>query len=148
MIKLVDFGLFDIDRDSEILKLDVEESQKPYVASIVIMLGRTYVFRDLRPRLFWIFDDEAAVGMALYYDDPDNEAYEFSQIFIDKRYQGRGYGRAAVKLVLDEMKQDGKYNKVTMCYVEGNDTSRKLFEPFGFVETSHPWDEIFMEAYL
>ena len=46
------------------------------------------------------------------------------------------------------MKEEGKYPKVSMCYVEGNDASRKLFEQFGFVEVSHPWDEIFMERLL
>ena len=54
--------------------------------------------------------------------------------------------KAAVGLVLDAMRDEGKYQKVSMCYVEGNDASRKLFEQFGFVEVSHPWDEIFWNA--
>lgn len=148
MIRLVAFEDFSIDRDSELWAMDVAEEQKSYVASIQIILGRAYVFRELRPRIFWIFDGDTAVGMALYYDDPEKEAYDFSQIFIDHRHQQKGCGSAAVRLVLDEMKKDGKYSKVTMCYVEGNEESRKLFGKFGFVEVSHPWDEIFMEAEL
>ena len=148
MTKLIAFDQFDAARDSEIWKLDVQDSQKPYVANIVVMLGRAYVFRELHPRIFWIFDDDTAVGMTLYYDCPEQESYDFSQIFIDQRYQSRGHGKAAVQLVLDEMRKEGKYSKVTMCYVEGNDASRKLFEHFGFSETSHEWDEIFMELNL
>lgn len=148
MIKLVGFDRLDIDRSSPMWELDVEDSQKPYVASIVIMLGRAYVFRTRRPRVFWIFSDDTAVGMTLFYDCPEEESYDFSQIFIDRRCQGRGYGKEAVRLVLDEMRRDGKYKKVTVCYVEGNDASRRLFEQFGFVETSHDWDEISMEVNL
>ncbi len=148
MIKLIDFDSMDIPRDSSLWQLDVEESQRTYVASIHIILGRAYVFRDCHPRVFWIFADDAAVGMAIYYDDPEGQAYDFSQIFIDKHHQGRGYGKEAVALILEEMRKEGRYNKVTVCYVEGNDASKALFESFGFVETSHPWDEIFMEVNL
>ena len=54
----------------------------------------------------------------------------------------------AGRIDLDAMKAEGKYPKVSKCYVEGNDPSRKLFEQFGFAEVSHPWDEIFMERSL
>ncbi|MGN0297664.1 MAG: GNAT family N-acetyltransferase [Lachnospiraceae bacterium] len=44
-----------------------------------------------------IYDDELPVGMGLYYDLPDMECYDFSQLFIDERYQGCGYGKVATK---------------------------------------------------
>ena len=65
-----------------------------------------------------------------------------------RQINSKGYGKAAVGLVLDAMRDEGKYQKVSMCHVEGNDASRRLFEQFGFVEVSHPWDEIFMERTL
>ena len=112
------------------------------------MLARAWLQRKLHPRVFKVYDGETAVGMGMYLDDPEKNAHDFCQLFIDKQYQGKGYGKAAVRLVLDAMKEEGKYSKVSMCYVEGNETSRKLFEQFGFVEVSHPWDEIFMERML
>lgn len=148
MVRLVDVDQVCIDRGSAMWDLDVAEAQKPYVASIAVILARAYIFRSLRPRVFWIYSDDTAVGMALYYDCPEQESYDFSQIFIDRHHQGRGYGKAAVRLALEEMKRDGTYRKVTVCYVEGNDASRKLFEQFGFVEISHEWDEIFLERPL
>lgn len=63
----------------------------------------------------------------MYLDAPEKNAYDFCRLFVDKRYQGKGYGKAAVALVLDAMREDGKYQKVSMCYVEGNDASKKLF---------------------
>ena len=140
--------LVDIDPGNWRLKLAVAESQKHYVANSAVMLARAYAYREQRSRAFVIYDDETPVGMGLYYDLPDLECYDLSQIFIDERYQGRGYGRAATKLILDAMKQDGKFSKVDLCYIEGNDAAKKLYESFGFIEIDRDEDEIIMELQL
>ena len=62
--------------------------------------------------------------------------------------QGRGFGKAATQFVLDAMKQDGKFGKVVLCYVEGNDVAKRMYEKFGFVETERDGDEIVMERTL
>lgn len=66
----------------------------------------------------------------------------------DQRYQRRGYGKAAVELVLDEMKKEGRYGRVVLCHIEGNDAARKLYEHCGFVETDRDGNEIIMEMVL
>lgn len=140
--------LVDIDPGNWRLKLQVSESQKTYVANSAVMLARAYAYRDQRSRAFVIYNDETPVGMGLYYDLPDLECYDLSQIFIDERYQGKGYGKAATKAVLEAMKQDGKYRKIDLCYIEGNDAAKKLYESFGFVEIDRDEDEIIMELSL
>lgn len=135
----------DIDPGNWRLDLKVAESQKNYVADSAVILARAFAYRGQRSRAFVIYDDETPVGMGLYYDLPEMDCYDLSQIFIDERYQDRGYGKAATKLVLDTLKQDGRYSKVVLCYIEGNDAARKLYEQFGFVETDRDEDEIIME---
>ena len=137
--------LVDIDPGNWRLGLKVAESQKHYVSDSYGMLARAFAYRQQRSRAFVIYDDENPVGMGLYYDLPDLECYDLSQIFIDERYQGNGYGKAATKAVLEAMKQDGKYNKVDLCYIDGNDAAKKLYEGFGFVEIDRDEDEIIME---
>ena len=46
------------------------------------------------------------------------------------------------------MKKDGKYNKVILCYIDGNEAAQKLYQGFGFVETDRDDDEIIMELVL
>ena len=46
------------------------------------------------------------------------------------------------------MRQDGKYRKVALCYVEGNDVAKRMYEKLGFVETERDGDEIVMERPL
>lgn len=43
------------------------------------------------------------------------------------------------------MKQDGKYTKAVLCYIEGNEAARKLYEGFGFRAIDRDGDEIIME---
>ena len=143
MIRLVD-----VDPGNWRLDLKVAESQKTYVANSAAMLARAYAYRYQRSRAFVIYDDETPVGMVMYHDCPELNAFDLSQLFIDERYQGKGYGKASTKLVLDAMHQDDKYSKVVLCYIEGNDAARKLYAGFGFVETDRDEDEIIMELDL
>ena len=137
--------LVDIDPGNWRLGLKVSESQKNFVSDSYAMLARAYAYREQRSRAFVIYDDETPVGMGMYHDSPDFAAFDLSQIFIDERYQGRGYGKASTKLVLNAMKQDGLYCKAVLCYIEGNDAAKKLYEGFGFVEIDRDEDEIIME---
>ena len=140
--------LVDITPDNWRFKLQVSEAQKTYVAGSAVLLARAYAYREWRSRAFVICNDETPVGMGLYYDCPKWNAYDFSQFFIDERYQGKGYGKAAAKTVLEAMKQDGKYNKTVLCYIEGNEAARRLYESIGFVEIDRDEDEIIMELKL
>ena len=119
-----------------------------YVATSTAILARAYAYREAGSRVYLIHDEETPVGMVLYYDDKSLNAYIFSELFIDEQFQRKGYGKTATKLVLDNMKKDGKYNKVILCYIEGNDFAQKLYESFGFVETDRDGNEIIMELEL
>ena len=128
--------------------LKVKKEQEAYVANSTVMLARAYAYKDERSRAFLICDEETPVGMGLYYDCDELEAYDFSQIFIDERFQGKGYGKMATELVLNCLREDGKYKKVVLCYIEGNEAARSLYEGFGFVEIDRDEEEIIMELLL
>lgn len=129
--------------------LRVAEAQKHYVASPTVLLARAYAFRNERSYACMIYDDDTPVGMALYYDCDEMNAYDFSQLFIDERYQGRGLGKQAASMILDRMMQDGKYDEVVLCYIEGNDVARDMYEKLGFFDTGEAdEDEIIMKKKL
>ena len=111
-----------------------------------MILARAYAYRDLGSQAYIIYNDETPIGMAMYYPCEELEAYEFSQFFIDQRYQGKGYGQKAAELILEKMKEDGKYNKVVLCYIEGDDAAKNLYEKLGFYHNGEvAEDEIIME---
>ena len=124
------------------------DTQKNYVADKTTLLARAYAYRNARSRAFLIYNDETPVGMGLYYDCDALQAYDFNQLFIDTRYQGNGYGEAATNLVLNLMKQDGKYQKVILCYIDGNIAAKHLYKKPGFQNIDCDEDEIIMEKHL
>lgn len=140
--------LIDVNEENWRTPLKVAEHQKEYVANSTVILARAYAYRNQRSRAFIIYDDKTPIGMGLYHDSPDIEAYIFSEIFIDEKYQGRGYGKAAAKLVLDDMRSDGRFKKVILCYIEGNKAAKKMYESLGFTEIDRDEDEIVMELCL
>lgn len=137
--------LEDINEGNWRVPLSVSEAQRAYVADRVNILARAYAYRDARSRAFIIFHEDTPVGMGLYYDCPTLDAYIFSEIFIDKRYQGRGLGEEAARMVLTRMREDGKYRKVLLCYIDGNNAAKRLYQKLGFAETDQDGDEIIME---
>ena len=117
------------------IPLRVSPQQEKYVANSMTLLARAYAYRHLGSVAYVIYEDELPVGMALYYDCPPLNAYDFSQFFIDERYQGKGYGKKAAQLIIDLMKQEGRFQKIVLCYIEGNEGARVLFESLGFKHT-------------
>ena len=140
--------LEDINAGNWRVPLSVSKEQEQYVANTTTILARAYAYRNARSQALLICEDDTPVGMVLYHDEDSLDAYIFSEILIDELFQGKGYGTTATKLVLDRMKEDGRYHKVVLCYIEGNDTAKKLYEKFGFVETDRDDDEIIMELSL
>ncbi|MGN0985112.1 MAG: GNAT family N-acetyltransferase [Candidatus Enterenecus sp.] len=125
--------------------LYVTEEQRHFVADTTIQLARAWAYRDSRSQARMVYDDDTPVGMLLYYDWDEGKQYVFSQLLIDRRYQGRGFGERAARLALDEMRADGRYDQVCLCYVEGDEPARRLYEKLGFVPTGEvDGDEIIM----
>ena len=139
--------LEEINPDNWRLGLDVRDDQKEFVASSVVLLARAYAYRNSRSNAFVIYNDDTPVGMALYYDTEN--VYNFSQLFIDERYQGRGYGYKAAEMIIQMMKADGVFDKVVLCYVEGNEAAMRLYLKLGFVHTGEVDEgEVVMEKVL
>lgn len=130
-------------------KLAVREDQQRFVGSSTGILARAYAYRERRAQARLILDGDTPVGMLLYYDWPEDREYVFSHLLIDRRYQRRGFGEAAARLALDEMRADGRYSQVSLCYVEGDEPARLLYEKLGFSHTGETEeDEIVMELTL
>ena len=138
-----------VNPDNWRLRLKVSDAQKRFVADSSTMLAKAYAYRESRSKAYVIYNDNLPVGMALYYDCAELNAYDLSQLFIDERYQGNGFGIEATKQILDKMKSDSKYDKVILCYIDGNEAAKNMYEKLGFTLTGdRDEDEIIMEKAL
>ena len=131
------------------LGLSVQDDQRRFVSDSAGILARAYAYRENRSQAFVVYNNDLPIGMAMYHDLDDWKAYDFSHFFIDQRYQGNGFGCEAATQIIQMMKDDGKYDKVVLCYIEGDDAARKLYEKLGFKHTGEAdGDEIIMELRL
>ena len=125
--------LEEVSPDNWRLDLHVRNDQKDFAANSITLLI--------------IYNEDIPIGMALYYYI--DGAYDFSQFFIDERYQGNGFGYEAAGHVLREMQKDGVYNRVVLCYIEGNEAAKQLYLKLGFNHTGETdGNEIIMEKKL
>ena len=130
----------------ESFKLKVCEHQKHFVATVPVALARAYVYRDTAEPLL-VYNDEEMIGFVLIREYEDT--YCIDQFMIDQKYQGRGYGKVAMKQVIEKLRNQRHYEKITLCYCEGNYTTRNLYEQLGFKHTGViDGDEIIMEFVL
>ena len=142
--------LVPVDPDNWREPLTVREDQRRYVADRTTLLARAYAYRNYRSQARLIMLDGTPIGMLLYHDDAwENRAYVLSQFFIDQRWQRQGHGYAAMQLVLDGMRREGRFREATLCYVEGDEAARRLYEKCGFAPTGEvDGDEIVMRLTL
>ena len=126
----------------EAASLAVKDSQKAFLAPAVGILARGYVYRDCHARVFLIEHDGTPVGLALVRDFTDEPlGYDLQQFMIDARYQGLGYGSAALSLLLDELCRDGRYDRVEVCVKQEDTPALRLYEKHGFRDSGYVDEE-------
>ena len=86
-----------------------------------------------------IYADEMAVGFIMLYDDSENPEYFLWRLMIAGPYQGKGYGRKAIELLVEYVKTRPRARELSTSYVpiEGGPEGfyRKMgFEPTGEVD--------------
>ena len=110
--------LFDINEENwlAVRRLSVADGQQGFLDSAVGILARGYVYRAARARVIGIADGETAVGVALVKDlDEEPACYDLQQFLIDRRYQDRGFGTEALRLITAGLTAEGKYGCVEAC---------------------------------
>ena len=141
----------------DVIRLDIFESQYPFVADNVESLADAYVAitsDEAWAYPFAIYDDDMLVSfLMLGYNEaalegPDAPAslrnnYSLWHLMIDKRYQKQGFGREAVRLALEFVRTwpHGKAEACVTSYNPENAVARKLYASFGFVENGEMDDD-------
>jgi diamine N-acetyltransferase len=110
--------------------LELAPDQMDFVASNAESLDEAETDEDARPRA--VMAGDRVIGFLMYEaDDDEARIYRF---MIDRAHQGKGYGKAALREVLDEIMGLGHIRHVSICYEPGNEAARHLYRATGFVE--------------
>ena len=120
----------------ECIALSVTEKQAQYIASNKDSLKEAGDNPTVA-RPFSIYVDNKMVGFTMFafdedYEDPDDR-YWLWRFMIDKDLQGRGYGRAALKAIIDYFSDQG-VGYIKLSTKESNTHAISLYHRFGFRE--------------
>lgn len=76
------------------------------------------------------------IGFALYGIDEDDHEYWMYRMMIDQTHQGKGYGKEAIQLVIDDIKtvKEERHQTISLSYEPTNEHAKRIYEKMGFQE--------------
>ena len=132
------------DNFHECISLKVDESQKGLIASNTKSLAEAYVNSNLFPLAIY---NAAVMG----YEQPQLPMVGFTmyevvagigfimRLMVDRKYQRKGYGRAAMQEVIRRLKLYPEVELIATSYQQGNEAASKLYRSLGFVDWEIEW---------
>ena len=122
----------------DVASLTVKDHQKGFVAPAIGILARGYVYRGCNAKVYAFEQDGVIVGTALVREFTDEPlGYDLQQFMIDGQYQGRGFGTQALRLILDELRKEGRYDHVELCVKKADEEAIRLYEKHGFADSGY-----------
>ncbi|MDM5317250.1 GNAT family N-acetyltransferase [Fictibacillus sp. b24] len=79
--------------------------------------------------------DGQLIGFTMYGYSPVMDYFELCRIMVDKKFQGNGYGKEAVQLVIEEMKKIDDCKEIYLSTDPKNKLGKRLYENLGFINT-------------
>lgn len=121
--------------------LKLRKDQEKFVSHPIRSLAQAYVYRD-QCQPFGIYSGDAMVGYVMVIYDYDVPEYDIWHMMIDETQQGKGFGKAAFKLVLDYIKSKpfGDSGRVALTCNKENPCAMTLYKSFGFEPTGNEDD--------
>jgi diamine N-acetyltransferase len=122
-----------------ILELEVGADQKPhYPRSNAYSIAEAYFAPDAWFR--GIYAGEIPVGFVMLSLIPERAEYFLWRLMIDRRYQRQGYGRAAMRLVIDHVRTLPDATAFYTSHLRGNRGAAALYSELGFRYTGDETD--------
>jgi diamine N-acetyltransferase len=128
------------DNFSDVIGLKVAPSQEDFVAPNVYSLAEAFLEPSWTPLA--IYADERIVGFALFGRDDQTGRWWIMRYMIDAAHQGKGYGTAALPMLIDLMVARHGCQEIFLGYDLGNDVAERLYSRVGFVPTGEEAEEI------
>ena len=104
-------------------------SQERFVAPAAVSMAQAGMHPEAAPRALYAGDE--LVGMLMLELRPGAQDAGLWRLMVDARHQGRGYGAAAVRAVVEEVRGRG-YRRLLLSHVPGEGNPGPFYEKLGF----------------
>jgi diamine N-acetyltransferase len=124
-----------------ILNLRVKPNQRTLVASNAVSIAQAHFTRGAWYRAIYL--DEKPIGFVMLRDNtmkfkkikPKNSDLYLWRFMIDGRYQGKGYGKKALELVIKHAKSRPGIKEITLHHQPSKGNAGNFYEKLGFKHT-------------
>ncbi len=132
---------------NSILNLRVTEAQEQFVASNAVSIAQAHFSEEAWFRA--IYADETPVGFLMLSDQPDTGEYFLWRFMVDAQYQGSGYGRRALELLIEHVKTRPNAKELFLSHVPGPGSPQDFYRKLGFKHTGEQaGEELVMKLIL
>lgn len=123
-----------IDNFETLLEMQLPPEQDRWLANNAYSIAQASFYPEWRMRA--IYHDGAPAGFLLYDVASHDEAghYGIYRFMVEHPKQGRGIGRRALQLLLEELRAQPDARRITICYKPENIAARALYRSCGFME--------------
>jgi len=121
--------------------LELDPTQEDLVASNLYSVAESHYDPDARPRA--VYAGKRVVGFLMYDVQPAKGKSREASIYrfmIDRKHQGKGYGRAALSKALEEIRAIPGVKRVSIGYMPENPVAGPFYASFGFKEVGRDRD--------
>ncbi len=116
-----------------ICELTVSESQNSFVADNAYSIAQAH----FTPQAWFraVYAGETPVGFIMLHDDVKEGKYYLWRFMIDARYQGMGFGRRAVELLVEYVRARPNATELSVSHSEGEGSPEGFYRELGFEHT-------------
>jgi diamine N-acetyltransferase len=122
----------------DVVRLKVAPEQEHFVAPNLYSLAEAYVEPTWAPLAVYAGDE--LVGFAMYGHDGEGDRWWIIRFMIGPAHQGQGYGKAALRLLINRMIERHRCGEIYLGYEPGNLVAERLYAREGFVPTGEVED--------
>ncbi|WP_134059065.1 GNAT family N-acetyltransferase [Rheinheimera aquimaris] len=115
----------------DVCDLEVLEEQKEFVADNTWSIVEASFNPHYQTRA--IYNDDELVGFIMWVPETDARV-SIWRLMIHYTQQQKGYGKQAIMLAIEEIKQISTVSEIEVCYDTENVQISKFYQKLGFVE--------------
>lgn len=107
-----------------------------FVASNSVSLAQAWLYRD-NGDVFpcAIYNDDTPVGFLLLEEDTEENKLMLWRIMFPPEHTGKGYGTAAIRLLIALARESGRYQAIYLDCAPANTVAMHLYKKLGFRAT-------------
>ena len=126
------------DNYAAILRLEVAEAQRRFVATNAVSLAQALFHDEAYYRAIYL--DDTPIGFFMLEHRPARAEYALWRFMIDARHQRRGHGRRALARIIDLVRTFPRAIELFLSHVPGEGNPGPFYERLGFTYTGDELD--------